>query len=100
MNIGIITYPNQKGQIVIPKTMRNQLGISHKVALNIVMQEDKIYLQTVKDIVTTNQSKNELLIKMLSKTAGSWANDDWPKTEKRRRKIELKAATRRKRASW
>ena len=100
MNMGVITYPNQKGQIVIPKTMRDQMGISQKVALNIVMQQDRIYLQPIKDIVTTNESKNELLIKMLAKTAGSWANDDWPKTEKARKKIELQASAKRKRETW
>ena len=38
-------------------------------------------------------------LEVLKNTAGSWGGDDWPKTEKRRKKIELAASRKRKR-TW
>lgn len=38
-------------------------------------------------------------LKILEKTQGAWAGDDWPETARKRRKIEL-AASRRRKAAW
>jgi AbrB family looped-hinge helix DNA binding protein len=44
MNIGTITKPNQKGQIVIPKAMRDKLHITEHVPLNIIARGRGIYI--------------------------------------------------------
>jgi|SRR3989344_5566942 len=97
MNIGIITQTNEKGQIVIPKKIRDTLGINKNVPLNIVQKDKGIYIHPV-EIIQSQEEKNKAFLKILEKTQGGWAGDDWPETEKRRRKIELEAAKRRRKA--
>lgn len=98
MNIGVITYPNQKGQVVIPKRMRDALGFAPGVAINIVPRDNGVYLFPVNTLSDKTADETTAFLKILDKTRGSWANDDWPETEKRRRKIELDATRRRKKA--
>lgn len=96
MNIGIITTPNKKGQIVIPKKYRDALEIDDTVPLNLVLQEKAIFIYPVRKI---NESKvdNKAFLELLKKIKGSWADDkDWGKREKKRRKMELAASKRRK----
>jgi len=50
------------------------------------------------DVVKKNYNKEEFA-QILEKTRGSWAGDDWEKTAKRRRKIELRV-TRERRKAW
>lgn len=97
MNIGIISQTNEKGQIVIPKKIRDALGINKNVPLNIIQKDRGIYIHAV-EIIQSQEEKNKAFLKILEKTQGTWAGDDWPETEKRRRKIELKASRRRKNA--
>lgn len=98
MNIGIITTPNAKGQVVIPKRFRDKLGISENTTLNIVLGSDNIQIYPVAGVINTIKA-NKALLKTLEQTQGSWAGDDWPKTEKKQRKIELDASKRR-RSEW
>lgn len=95
MKIGNIVSPNIKGQIVIPKKIREALGINENVPLNLVVNEGGIYLHPIKE-VNQDLETADSFIQILKKTAGAWAGDDWPKTEKRRRRIELEASKRRK----
>lgn len=102
MNIGTIVTPNTKGQIVIPKKIRDGLNITENTALNIVDDGRIIYIHPVKEIITASESDNSKLLKVLKETQGAWANEDWDaydKMEKRRRKIEL-AATKRNKKIW
>lgn len=98
MNLGVITYPNQKGQVVIPKRMRDELGFAPGLAINIIPRDNGVYLFPMDTPSDKTADETTAFLKVLDKTAGSWANDDWPETEKRRRKIELAAARRRKKA--
>lgn len=95
MNIGTIVTPNTKGQVVIPKEIRDTMGINEKVPLNVVVRGSGIYMYPVEEVLTKEES-NLSYLEILKITQGAWAGDDWPKTEKRRRKIELEASRKRK----
>lgn len=99
MNVGTIVTPNTKGQIVIPQKMRASLSITADTPLHLSLVGETIMMQPIRSVITTNNSDTAFM-ELLKKTAGSWADDDWPKTEKRRRKIELVAAKKRKAISW
>jgi len=98
MKIGTITKPNAKGQIVIPKKIRDKLGIDENVLLNIIEKDNGVYVHPV-DEVTSKTELEMPYYKILEKTQGAWAGDNWPKTERRRRKIEL-AASRKRKKVW
>jgi len=98
MKIGIITEPNKKGQIVIPKQFRKALGISSETQLNLVLRGGGIYIYPIDEVLTKLEGESSFL-SILEKTQGSWANDkSWERTEKRRRKIEQASSLRRKKA--
>lgn len=97
MKSGIIVTPNTKGQIVIPKKMREALGINQQVNLNLVLRTDGIFLQPIKEIIGPTENRAQFL-KILEKTRGSWAGDNWPTTENKRRALEVKEAKKRKQA--
>lgn len=97
MKVVTIVQPNEKGQIVIPKKTRDTLGITPAMPLNIVVRDGAIHLYPVREILVGQETQNHRL-RILKKTIGAWAGDDWPKTEKRRRRIELAASARRKKA--
>lgn len=104
MNIGNIVEPNSKGQIVIPKKIRDNLGISPGTPLNMVVRDDIIHLYPVKEVTTNTEveiARKRLLI-ALEKTRGAWADEDWEvydKKERQRRKQELES-TRKLKKSW
>lgn len=101
MNIGTIVTPNVKGQIVIPKKIRDELNITKNTALNIVDDGKTIYIHPIKEITTASESDNSKLLQVLKETQGAWANQDWgayDRMEKRRREIELASAKRNKKA--
>ena len=93
-----ITTPNQKGQIVIPKKIRDALGITASTPLQIKQIGDGILLQPLEEIVTKVE-QNIAFSKLLEKTRGAWHNDYDEKLEKKRRKMELEASKKRKQ-SW
>lgn len=103
MNIGTIVTPNIKGQIVIPKKIRDGLNIDESTPLNMVVKENGIHLYPVKEVTTTAEAEiaRSKLLNALEKTRGAWANEDWDdydKREKQRRKLELEATKRMKKA--
>jgi len=97
MKIGIISKPNQKGQIVIPKSIREKLSIDENTPLNIVVKDNGFFVYPV-DIQPKLKTKieKEIYLKILRKNQGSWADDNWEDTKKRRKKIELNASKKRK----
>lgn len=98
MNIGHIIQPNVKGQIVIPYKMRKSLGIDKDTSLQLTLVGESVVMRPVRSVVT-NRDASHAYLEVLRKTAGSWAGDDWPKTEKKRSSIELEATKKRK-AAW
>lgn len=95
MKTGFITTPNSKGQIVIPKEVRKQLGISPTVALNIMIRGSGMYIHPIFDVVSPSEHENSYM-HILKKTRGTWSDDNWSDISKKRRDIELKASQQRK----
>jgi AbrB family looped-hinge helix DNA binding protein len=48
--LSAVVRVNEKGRIVIPKDIREKLGIKEKQLLKISVVEDKIVLELIKDI--------------------------------------------------
>jgi AbrB family looped-hinge helix DNA binding protein len=99
MNIGNIVTPNTKGQIVIPQKMRGGLGITSDTPLHLSLTGDAIMIRPIRSIITNNDT-HVARAEVLKNTAGSWIGDDWPKTEKKRKQIELAETKKRKTMSW
>lgn len=103
MNVGNIVEPNAKGQIVIPKRIRDELGIDPGTPLNMVVRDNSIYLYPVTDITTKGEAEisHSRLLAALERTRGIWADDkDFDRRQKIRRKIELAATKERKKSWW
>lgn len=98
MKVGIITQTNKKGQIVIPKEIRDALGIAANIPLNVVLRGEGIYIYPIREVITDLDTNNNAYLKILEKTLGSWKQDSWKKTEQTRRKIEIRATTKNKKA--
>ncbi|HBQ50727.1 TPA: hypothetical protein DD690_01960 [Candidatus Daviesbacteria bacterium] len=99
MKVGNIVEPNAKGQIVIPKEVRDQLGIRLGVALNLIVGAGGIHLYPIDDVITAVDG-TDFRLKIWEKTAGAWSKDsrELDRMLKRRRKIELEASAKRKKA--
>ena len=75
MNIGIITKPNQKGQIVIPQQYRQALDINQNIWLNLVLKKNRITIYPIKELIAPVKSEDNYyyilnpfrLIKVLEK---------------------------------
>lgn len=96
MKITTISQTNAKGQVVIPKAVRDSLGITPQTHLNIVLRGEGVYLYPIREVLTSERGTVPYL-EILKRTQGSWKGDSWPKTEKKRKEIEAKASARRKR---
>lgn len=95
MKVVTITQANQKGQVVIPKKIRETLDIDVDTPLNLVLRGGGVYIYPVEEIITKTESENSF-VNLLQKTKGKWANDEWNKTKRKRKSIELKASRTRK----
>jgi len=92
-----ISKPNAKGQVVIPKKIRDALGINAKMFLRISKIGDGVFMHPIADTHPSLERDSEFL-RILKETQGAWAGDDWDRQAARRRKIELAASRRRKKA--
>lgn len=97
MKIGSFTTPNDKGQIVIPKEMRDALNINTNATLNIILAGKGIYIYPVEEFLTRSEGESSY-IKLLEKTKGSWKDDNFDTLRKKRSQVELKASNLRKKA--
>lgn len=95
MKIGTIATPNKKGQVVIPKKMRDALGLNVDMPINLVLRDNGIYLYPVGEVINKVKSEDSYL-KILSKTQGAWRGESWHKVRSQRKKLELKASNMRK----
>lgn len=99
MNIGVITQPNSKGQIVIPAKFREALELDSDVHLSLTLVGEGIFIQPV-TASTKIPTSNDAFLALLEKTQGAWGplSKEEEKKEKARRKLELDASKRRKNA--
>lgn len=100
MKVGIIVEPNSKGQIVIPKKIRDDLKIDENTPLNLNIMGNGIWVHPIKEVITAAKStySRKAILEALDRTRGIWANDkDFDKRQSLRRKIELRASRERKR---
>ena len=95
MNLGVITQTNEKGQLVVPKSYRDALGINPSIPLQILLKSDGFYVRMIENIITKNTG-SDLYLQLLDNTAGSWADDNWNNTTNQRKLIEKKASISRK----
>ncbi len=99
MKIGIITKPNKKGQVVIPKKIRDELYINENTPLNLVLRDNGIYIYPIEKIIPKIR-KEESYTEILKKTQGTWGKET--KEEKairiKQKKIELASSLRNKKA--
>lgn len=95
MNIGNITTPNTKGQIVIPSSMRKALGINSDTVLQIKIVGEGIYLQPAR-ITPSIKGDNSALLAVLKKVQGSWGRETLQEKRQARaqRRFELTALKR------
>lgn len=99
MKIQTIIRPNQKGQIVIPKAVRKQLGIDSKSQLHLITSGTSLIITLLDDLEFPKIAETQTYADVLAETKGSWAGDPWLETEKAREKNELSTAEDRKQ-SW
>jgi len=93
-----VTSTNAKGQIVIPKDIRDKLGITPQVPLYVTKKENTVCIQPIHDVITEDKNKKEYLA-ILDETHGTWQDENWGRHRKKRRKIELEA-TEKKKQPW
>lgn len=94
MKVGFITKPNYKGQIVIPKEIRDILHIDATVPLNMSVRGHGMYLYPITGVITDVDHEDSYQM-VLIKTRGTWSEDkNFPNTKKRKR--ELAASQKRK----
>lgn len=99
MKIGEIARPNRKGQVVIPKKFRDELGISENVPLHIVRRGHGIYLYPISDVISAGEKlDDDAYQRILKKTRGAWSGDNWEKTAKQQSQTEKRAVTKGKKA--
>lgn len=96
-----IATSNVKGQIVIPKIIREALDIRPRTNFNVIVSGGGIQLHPIRTVVTLAE-KNKAFLKLLEMTQGSWG----PMTkkeklmEKKRRALELARTRRLKKGLW
>lgn len=90
MNL-LLTQPNLKGQIVIPKSLRDALGIDQHTPLAISRQGDGVFLAPIHDIITTKRTSSTYQT-LLTQTRGAWGTE----LSDEKRTLEYKASIRRK----
>lgn len=99
MKITTISQTNAKGQVVIPKSVRDLLGITPQTLLNIVLRGEGVYLYPIKEFLTYEKETFPYL-EILKRTQGAWGKDlKEEKLERKRKRLEL-MATKRNKKEW
>lgn len=101
MNIGQIVTPNAKGQVVIPQKIREALGIDENTSLQVVVSGQGVALYPVARILRKGDFLDDKFAQILDETRGAWgpATREDKKREARRKRIEM-AASRKRRKAW
>ena len=95
MKIGNIITSNLKGQIVIPASIRTQLGITDQVPLQLMVKGSVLYIMPIRDVVTVADQESSYF-DILIKTKGTWRNEK--SISAQRKQLELEASAKRKEA--
>lgn len=95
MNLISFTQTNHKGQIVIPKAIRDYLKIEPGDNLQASVQGNSLCLSPIEEVITRVDKENTLA-DLLQKTKGAWVGESV--ISKTKVKLELKASTTRKQA--
>ena len=74
MKSGYIIKTNPKGQIVIPKELRESLDIDKDTPLNLIKRGEGIYLSPVSEVIPKAEEEDSY-VEVLKKTKGTWANE-------------------------
>lgn len=99
MKISTVTTTNSKGQIVIPRLMREALQISPQKQLHIKLSGHGIFIEPVQELVA-NINTDSSYVKMLQKTQGSWDEvEQKTKKSEAKKSLELQASKKRKK-TW
>ena len=80
---------------MIPKEVRDALGITENDSLHMVIRGNAVYMYPIKEVLGENE-KDDSYVKLLEKTKGTWKGNDWEETAKKRKRIELAASKKRK----
>jgi AbrB family looped-hinge helix DNA binding protein len=72
MKIVKISTTNQKGQIVIPKEIRERLNINSSTQLKIQTQGQGLYIEPIEELITA-QDQEPSYPDLLKETQGKWA---------------------------
>ena len=99
-----ILYPNAKGQVTLPKKLRDQLDIQPTTPLAPSLSGNQIILTPIVSVqakpAPQSKAKQAQLYNSWKKLQGTWANDHtWEKTSQNRHALELKASSQ-KRQGW
>ena len=96
-----ISYTNTKGQFVIPKEQRDELGINPDTALLSKVAGKSIILTPVINIITEPNYRREAFLKVLENTMGAWGPEtkEEKRLRERDRKEDLKSL-KEKRKEW
>lgn len=97
MKSTFITYPNTKGQIVIPQAVRSALGITPGCPLHLTIQGDAIRLAPIEHVIEKG-AHDRSFMELLKLTHGAWVNEPTDAKEEKRRRLELVASRRRSKA--
>ncbi len=96
-----IAQPNTKWQIVIPKKVRDELGLSSPIPMTIHAENGRVHMTPLEQ-PKSHQFNREKLIAALAKARGMWGPETPEEKRKRleREKLELLASKKRRDASW
>lgn len=100
MKTSYIASTNTKGQIVIPKLLRDILSITPETSLNITCSGEGIYLYPIEAVVTkAERNSGNTYLSLLKITKGAWRNEDWEKVNSKRKNIEI-ADSKKRKQTW
>ncbi len=97
MKVGYLATSNIKGQIVIPKVLRDALVITPETVLNIIPSSEGLYLYPVSEVTTLAETESAFM-SLLKSAQGAWGKAGLEEKTKqaKQRKIELEASKNRK----
>lgn len=95
-----IVYPNIKGQVIIPKRLREEMDIDENTPLAPVREAGRLVYVPVDKFQPRPEPHHVIekteIYQGWKRIQGVWADDkSWPAVRKQRREIELEASRRR-----